>query len=163
MGDREPHRRSKSRVGVRLAVVAVGAVVVSGAVVAILNEGGEDDDGEEEASDNTDPTSVEPANEPDETSWNHRYPEHYVGPVWITVETDDGTARNITITWGPWQRKAVHDGAAPLTYLFRKDSEDLVTVVVDVEPPVDADVTFGHGDPPNDGIDVNAGWVHLDD
>lgn len=136
---------------------AIGAMAVSGALVAVLNEHdngeGGGTGGAGEAGDSADETVPEPG----QTHWRYTYPESYAGPVWITVEAPDNRVRQVTITWGAWQRRLVHEDVEPTTYLFNKSPGPTVPIAVDVEP--EATVTFGSGTPSPDAEDINAGWT----
>ena len=154
--DRQKGQRRRNRWWVVGGVV--GALAVSGALVAVLNqpevarsEGGQ---GASARSDGV------PATEPGQMLWRHTWPKSYSGPVWITVEADDDSDRDVLITWGALQRTIVHAGGAAKTYHFRK-GDDAVPIAVEVVP--DATVTFDAGPQPPDGaIDINAGWFRDD-
>jgi hypothetical protein len=136
-------RRGRRRWLVLVGVI-VGAVAVSGALVAQQRE------------------SDEP---PAATTWRHTWPAEVSGDVWITVDAEDSATRTITIRWGPWQRPILHSTADPVTYVFTKDptppGEDPVPITVDVVPG--ATVEFGDGPPPSPNEDVNADWVPVQD
>jgi hypothetical protein len=130
--------------------------VVSGAVAAVLHGDGEDEP--EQAARRTPSPDL-----PDPSSDSHEFDADYTGPVWITVDANDATPRNVLISWGDWQRPIVHQTADPVSYEFTKErAETAVTnapAMVEVEPS--AEVTFHQGDPPNDAIDVNEDWIEV--
>jgi hypothetical protein len=135
--------------------VAVGVIAMSGALLAVLNEGDAGGDG-------SSPTTTRP---PERTRWQHEWPASYAGDVWITVDAPDAGARTVTIRWGPWQRQIVHDGDEPATYVFTKNvtlpGEETVPTTVTVEPG--ATITFGSGEPPAASVDVNDDWTPASD
>ena len=136
----------------------LGAAVVSGALLAVLNErdggGSGDVDGGSGSSSNG--GSGSQAAEDARGEWEHHFPETYSGPVWITVEAPDDEVRTVTITWGEWQRTIVHSAAGPATYEFHKNPGPTVPTTVTVEPA--AKITFGSGAPPTGAEDVNDNW-----
>lgn len=146
--------------------MVVGALVVAGAVAAVLHgpEGtdtvGDGPAGDREIEDG-EIEDGEVTAEGRRPRWEHEYPTSYTGPVWITVTAPDDVARTVTIDWGPWRRRIVHDGTGPVSYRFTKDPGPTVPTVVHVEPA--ATVQFGSGRPPPEGAtDVNAGWERTD-
>jgi hypothetical protein len=145
-----PHGRARWR---RWAGALVGALAVSVAVLAVLNEQGDRGPaggagGEGEIA----------AEEPGQSLWRHTFPAAYQGPVWITVEAPDEEVRTVRIVWGAWQRHIVHEGSEPVTYHFLKGGGPNIAVAVRVDP--DATVTFDSGpEPPAGAEDVNAGWT----
>jgi hypothetical protein len=141
----------------------LGAIAVSGALIAVLHQRDQGNDGDRPAG-ATDETG--PPKATGRQHWQHEFPDGYAGPVWITVDPPDDLPRTITITWGPWQRQLLHDGNEPGTYLFAKSptapGEATVPTSVDVDPA--AVVTFGQGkSPPRDAVDVNEGWIRVAD
>lgn len=146
---------------------AFGALVVSVAVFAVLNEHGTSREPNQGAAANTDdagdvtPDDDVTADEPGREMWRHTFPESYSGPVWITVESPDSRVRTLTIVWGAWKRGIVNEGAEPVTYHFTKSGGPSIPVSVAVEPA--ATVTFGSGaTPPPAAQDVNEGWERND-
>lgn len=145
-----------------------GAVVVSLAVFAVLNERGTSRDRPDRSASastaDAGGVSIDDdasADEPGQELWRHTFPESYTGPVWITVESPDDRVRTLTIVWGAWKRGIVHEGTEPVTYHFAKGGGPSIPVTVAVEPA--ATVTFGSGEtPPPDAQDVNDGWERND-
>ena len=96
--------------------------------------------------------------------FTHTYPAAYDGPVWITVSAPDVGVRTVTIDWGPWQRRIMHESAEPASYWFGKEANEpgraeLLTITVEPE----ADVEFHQGEPPADATDVREEWVRVED
>lgn len=156
-------RRVRSSTWRRWLGLAIGILVVSGALVAVFHDR-EGDDGGDGGEDDRRRAAAAAAAEPTEAS--HEWPSSYAGPVWITVDAGDTTPRTIVIRWGPWERRIIHESADPVTYEFAKSPDDVgeptVPTAVRVEPG--AEVTFGSGaTPPADAVDVNAGWTRVDD
>lgn len=142
-------RRGRRR-GVGVGLV-IGVVVVSGALVAVTRDGGGADE-EDAAPDRQDgPTEV-----------THEFPADYGGQVWITVTAADSAPRSVTIRWGPWEKRFVHESADPVSYWFLKDppqpGDENVPTTVRIEPS--ADVTFDQGTPPVGARDASTGWEH---
>lgn len=137
----------------------LGAVAVSGALVAVLHQS-DGDSGDRPAGASE---QVGPPPAAGRQHWKHEWPATYAGPVWITVDPPDDVPRTVTITWGPWQRQILHDDAAPVTYLFGKSptaaGDATVPTAVDVDPA--AVVTFGSGTPPPEAVDINDGWTRV--
>jgi hypothetical protein len=133
--------------------LVVGVIAVSGALIAVVSASGDGDE-------------PKPGRPVEESSYDHEFPADYAGPVWITVDAADAGARTITIAWGPWERRIIHEDAGPVTYVFTKnppspDDENVPTTVT-VEPA--ARVEFGNGPtPPAGAVDVNADWTSADD
>jgi hypothetical protein len=144
-------RRSRGRAWLGL---AVGIVIVSGALVVVLN------DPDDEGGDGDPVPSVRTPGQGASQSI-FEWPASYAGPVWITVDAADAAPRTITIRWGPWERRIVHEGADPVTYEFSKNPGETVPTTVRVDPA--AEVSFGSGTPPVDAVDVNAGWTQAAD
>jgi hypothetical protein len=140
-----------------------GALAVSGALVAVLYERGDSEStGSKRLSARSEQTDDRSTGTPDEaapTEWTHTFPKAYAGPVWITVTSPDSRVRAITITWGPWERRVVHEGTEPVSYLFSKQADSEVPLTVVVEPG--AKVTFESGTPPAGAEDINADWVEI--
>jgi len=132
--------------------LVIGVIAVSGALAAVLYAGG--DDGT--AQDN-EPTSRVPEAAVEKS---HEWPAAYAGQVWITVTAPDDAPRSVTIRWGPWERRIVHESAEPTTYWFTKDPPEPggqnVATTVRIDPG--ADVTFDQGTPPVGAVDVNDDW-----
>jgi hypothetical protein len=146
VGTAGPGRRRSAWAG-----LVIGIIAVSGALVAVLHDRG----GESEASP-----------QPDEAvKISHTWPATFGGQVWITVDADDATPRSVTIDWGPWERRFVHESADPVTYWFTKDppkpGDDNVPATVRIEPG--AKVTFDQGPPPVGALDRSTGWEHAPD
>lgn len=145
--------------------LAIGVVVASGALAAVLHDrGGDGDDGGGGGRDAR-RSEASPAGAEQTTETSYEWPNTYAGPVWITVDAPDAVPRTITIRWGPWERRIIHEAADPVTYEFAKSPDDLgeptVPTLVRVEPG--AEVTFGSGStPPPDAVDVNPGWTRTD-
>jgi hypothetical protein len=136
----------------------IGVLVVSGAVWAVLHGDNEDEEGEAEGRE-------PPPDLPEATSTDHLFPPEYTGPVWITVDADDATPRDVTIRWGTYERIVVHQSGDPVSYEFAKEREETADTNVPAEVEIDpgAEVEFHHGDPPDDAIDVNEGWLLVED
>lgn len=145
----------------------LGALAVSGAVWAAMSQDGSDGSGDDDGDGGSATTEApEPAAAPADggegggeprTDWEHLFDAEYAGPVWITVAAPDDERRTVTITWGPWQRRIVHQDDEPRTYLFSKGAGSTVPLTVEVDPA--AAVDFGSGTPPVDAEDVNDGWT----
>lgn len=143
-------RRPLRRRGVWAGLV-IGVVAVSGALAAVVYAGGDDDSAEgREASARPD--------EPVEAS--HEWPADYTGQVWITVTAPDDAPRSVTIRWGPWERRIVHDSAEPVTYWFTKAPPEPGDVNVPTTVRVDpgAQVAFDLGAPPVGAVDASTDW-----
>jgi hypothetical protein len=154
----------------------LGALAVSGAVWAAMGQDGSDGDGDSDGGSTT-TEAPEPAAAPADggeggegggegrgeprTDWEHLFDAEYAGPVWITVTAPDDERRTVTITWGPWQRRIVHQDDEPRSYLFSKGAGSTVPLTVEVDPA--ATVDFGAGTPPVDAEDVNDGWTETGD
>jgi len=84
----------------------------------------------------------------------HLFPGDYIGPVWLTVSTDDGDPRTVVVEWGRLRTTFVHESAEPLTYFFDRGGLDgrKGPLLVDVSPP--ADVTFGYGVPDPEAVNI---------
>lgn len=146
--------------------LAVGALAVSGAIVAVLTdrEGpatAEDANGSGEAGDGEPEVLTGADGEPMDldTEWLHTFDEDHEGVVWITVTAPDTEVRSVTVSWGPWERHITHATTDPASYHFSKNLGPTVTTVVRVDPA--AHVTFGQGAPPEGAIDVNDGWERI--
>jgi hypothetical protein len=141
------------RPGLGLVVgLVVGVIAVSGALFAVASGTGDDETTRERVARSS--------------TYGHEFPADYAGPVWVTVDAVDATAHTVTIAWGPWERRIIHEDEAPVTYVFTKNppepGDENVPTTVTVEP--DAEVTFGNGPtPPADAVDVNADWTATDD
>lgn len=135
-----------------IAGLVIGVIVVSGALVAVVaGPGGGGDGGGGEAP-------------PGPAEFTHTYPAAYDGPVWVTVSPPDGGVRTVTIDWGPWQRRVVHQGAEPASYWFSKGVDEAgepAALTVTVEPG--AEVEFHRGEPPAGATDVRKEWVRVAD
>lgn len=157
-GRARSHSRRPGRLWAWVGTTVLGAVAVSGALVAVLHQR-DDPNGSDR------PAGASPGQPPaaGRRHWQHEWAASYAGPVWITVDPPDDVPRTITITWGPWQRQLLHDGAAPKTYSFEKSptgqGEETVPTSVDVDPA--AVVMFGSGTPPDGAVDVKAGWTRV--
>jgi hypothetical protein len=137
-----------------------GALAVSGALLAVLYESG---DSKPAADDASSDRPVEVAGElpgkPVKTRWEDTFDAAYGGPVWITVTSPDDRLREVTLTWGPWQRSFPHEGTEPVSYEFTKQANTSDLLTVDVEP--EANVTFEQGTPPVGSKDVNEDWTEI--
>jgi hypothetical protein len=129
----------------------IGIVAVSGALVAALHDGGGSGADEREA-------APQRQDEPVEAS--HEWPAAFSGQVWITITASDTAPRSVTIRWGPWEKRFVHESDEPVSYWFTKDppkpGDQNVPATVRIEPG--ADVTFDQGTPPVGSVDASIGW-----
>jgi hypothetical protein len=129
----------------------IGVVAVSGALAAVVYGGGDEQGADREPGGGPPEQAVEVT---------HEWPATYGGQVWITVDAPDDAPRSITIRWGPWERRIVHDTAEPTTYWFTKDTpqpgDESVPATVRIDPG--ADVTFDQGTPPVGAVDVSDDW-----
>jgi hypothetical protein len=146
VGTADPeHRSHDRRRGVWVGLV-IGVIVVSGALLAVFQSGGDDE------------APPQQADGPRE--FTHEFPADYGGQVWITVTSPDDSPRQVTIRWGPWEKRFVHESDEPLTYWFTKDppkpGAENVPVTVTVDPG--ADVTFDQGTAPLEAIDKSTEW-----
>jgi len=132
--------------------LVIGIVAVSGALGAVLyGDGGPD--GHEPA-----------ARQPDEPDGpvevSHEFPASYGGQVWVTINAGDDAPRSVTIRWGPWERRLVHESDGPVSYWFTKNppkpGDENVPTTVRIEPA--ADVDFDQGTPPVGAVDASTGW-----
>jgi hypothetical protein len=125
--------------------LVLGSVVALASVIAIF--------GNEESS--------APAADHRSTTLQHEYASEYAGDVWITVVATTAGTREITITWGPWQRSISQAARGRRTYVFTKyptrQGDQNVPVHVRVDPA--AKVVFGSGERPHHAVDVNDGWT----
>jgi hypothetical protein len=132
--------------------LVIGIIVVSGAVVAVLHDHGDDGDG--------DGREASPQQQDEPVEISHEWPAAYGGQVWITITAADAAPRSVTIRWGPWERHFVHESDEPLSYWFTKNApkpgDENVPTTVTVSPG--ADVAFDQGTPPVGAIDQSTGW-----
>lgn len=99
--------------------------------------------------------------------WVHHFPADYAGEVYLhlTLPLEDRPARlHLRIRWGEWQLdRPLHiydpNGA---TCAFTKGDDGLSKPVI-VTLDRGASVTFGAGVPPGAAIDINAGWIQVED
>jgi hypothetical protein len=152
--DPEGARAAASRRrGVWLGLV-IGVIVVSGALVAVLQDPGSGDDRD---------AAPEPQEGPVEVT--HAFPADYIGQVWITISAPDAAPREVTILWGPYEKHLVHQSADPKTYWFTRDAitteADNIPATVQIEPG--ADVEFDQGMAPIGAIDASTGWEESPD
>jgi hypothetical protein len=93
---------------------------------------------------------------------SHEFPASYGGQVWITISAADDAPRSVTIRWGPWERRLVHQSDGPVSYWFTKDppkpGDENVPTTVRIEPR--AEVDFAQGTPPVGAIDASNDWDH---
>jgi hypothetical protein len=137
-----------------------GALAVSGALVAVLYEGGGSEPaGEKTSSDRPAAVADAQPGKPAKGKWEHTFSDAYAGPVWITVTASDSRVRAVTLTWGPWQRTVPHEGTEPVSYRFSKQAGTSDPLTVKVEP--EANVTFQDGTPPIGAEDINADWTEI--
>jgi hypothetical protein len=129
----------------------LGAIAVSGGLVAVLGNSENDAEGQDESAEETLAGAQE--------EWRHEFPESHAGQVWITVEAPDDEPRMVTITWGEWERRVTHTAEGPRTYVFTKDPGPTVPTVVRAEPA--AVVEFGAGAPPDGSENVDEGWTRV--
>lgn len=143
-------RRSGIWHGVWVGLV-IGVIVVSGALVAVLHGPGSDD---------SDARRDSPQRLDEPTEVTHEFPAGYVGQVWVTITAPDAAPREVTISWGPWNKHLVHRSAEPKTYWFTRDAAtseaDNIPATVHVEPG--AEVTFDQGMVPVGAVDASIGW-----
>lgn len=137
-----------------------GALAVSGALLAVLYEQGDSEPPTDKTSSDR-PAEVagdKPVG-PVKSEWEDDFSAEYAGQVWITVTAPDSRVREVTLTWGPWQRTVPHEGTDPVSYWFTKQggTSDPLTVVVEPE----ANVTFEQGTPPKGAEDINADWTRI--
>jgi hypothetical protein len=126
----------------------IGVVAAAGALVAVLQDsGGGDRDG-----------PPAPVDGPIEAT--HEFPADYGGQVWITVVAPDAAPRSVSISWGPWEKRFVHESEDPQAYWFTKHEpqpgDESVPATVRVDPA--AEVTFDQGTPPIGALDRSTGW-----
>lgn len=131
-GDGSERRRPRA-LGV---VVAAVTVAVAAAVVAVVSN---DDD---------------PPPEP--TTFEHQYASDYVGEVWFTVATTDGSPRQVTARWQRLVRTFEHRSAEPVIYRVLKGAgkERAAPLLVDVEGG--GEVSFSFGEVPVGAVDLSA-------
>lgn len=145
--------RHGRRRGVWVGLV-IGVIAVSGALVAVLQDSGGDDE-----------PSPLPGGPIEPVEVTHEFPADYSGQVWITVTAADDAPRTVTIRWGPWERRFVHESPDPETYWFTKDppqpGDENVPTTVRIEPG--ADVVFDQGSAPIGSFDMSTGWDHADE
>jgi hypothetical protein len=142
-----PTRQAGPRVWVG---VAVGVVLVAGALLAVAYER---DDGSAGGDERPEARSA----------YTHEFEAAYTGDVWIEVDAPDDAPRTVTITWGRWQRRIIHETDDVVAYAFRKNDAqaegEVIPTEVTVEPA--AEVTFAAGDLPEGSVDVNDDWVDV--
>ena len=133
--------------------LAIGVVAVSGALAAVLYGGDGGADGSGSAA-----RQGEDPNGPVEVS--HEFPASYGGQVWITISAADDAPRSVTIRWGPWERRLVHESDGPVSYWFTKNppqpGDENVPATVRIEPR--AEVEFAQGTPPVGAVDASTEW-----
>lgn len=116
-----------------LAAVIAAAVVVGAAVVALVVSNRVDDD---------------------PVAYEHSFPSETVDPVWVRIDDDDGTTREVTISWGSLTTTFEHAGDDPTTYTFPLGVGRPEPVALTVAP--DASVTFGSGEAQGNVVDIAA-------
>ncbi|MEZ5231604.1 MAG: hypothetical protein R2749_02690 [Acidimicrobiales bacterium] len=120
--------------GRRAAALLAGAAMVVAAVLltAFLLRGGDE----------------EPAR------FEHTFPSDYIGTVWITVTADDGGEHTVELEWARLTTTVPHEGTRTYFFVRGVGQERDLPLEVTVDPP--AEVTFGYGDQPPDGVDIGA-------
>ena len=93
---------------------------------------------------------------PATTTHRIRFPDYWIGPVWIQVFTDRIEAVGVDLIWGPWKRRQrLHHGAVVTTRKSEAGAGSLQVIT-----PRGCRVVAGTGLPPM-ARDINGGWRPL--
>lgn len=86
--------------------------------------------------------------------FEHTFPSEYIGTVWITVTAEDDDEHTVELEWARLATAVPHRGTQTYFFVRGVGQERDLPLQVRVSPP--AEVTFGYGEDPPDGIDIGA-------
>ncbi len=89
-------------------------------------------------------------------TFEHSYPDEYVGAVWFTISTPDADARDVTVRWQRLSRTFEHRSADPVTYRVLKGAGKERSAPMMVEIEMGGDVSFGFGEVAPGAVDLSA-------
>ena len=92
--------------------------------------------------------------EPEPARFEHTFPSEYIGTVWITVAAADDDERTVELEWARLATTVPHRGTQTYYFVRGVGQERDLPLQVRVSPP--AEVTFGYGEDPPDGVDIGA-------